>query len=277
MYQIYQYTNFIARWFTCPTVGGVVAENKIGDAFSLLLIYNGKDKEDANMAERKGNITTQKNGFNVMVNLYIIRYLYRNMEKGAVFMDESGQRRKDKDFYVEINISRQLLNHIFDGRFILTKKIKQLSAKFAIEPEYFQTNGKYIQIDDLTEHDWKIFFKTKYKTDFKVPLTPTVSAENKIKIENALKRLVDANVIENTYSAETALFKVHYYWKNGVAYVPKSKLTKFITELQELKLVDWEEKEQNIGELKQYQKLLAKHADYLKKVIDYKEAKMNMQ
>ncbi len=44
--QIYQYTNFIARWFTCPTVGGVVAENKIGDAFSLLLIYNGKDKEE---------------------------------------------------------------------------------------------------------------------------------------------------------------------------------------------------------------------------------------
>ena len=92
-----------------------------------------------------------------------------------------------------------------------------------------------------------------------------------------MEDLVKTNAIENKYSSEKALFRVYYYWKTGVPYTANCRITRFIAELQAIKIADWEDKEENITELKQYQSLLAKHADYLKKVIDYKEAKMNMQ
>ena len=140
----------------------------MGDAFSLLLIYNGKDKEDANMAERKGNIKTQENVFNIMVNLYIIRYLYRHMEKAPVFMDATGQRKKTIGFDVEVNISRQRLMNIFRGTFMLTEGIKLIYKKFGIDEKYFQTNGRCIEIKKLDEDDWKVFFNVNYGTSLKV-------------------------------------------------------------------------------------------------------------
>ena len=89
--------------------------------------------------------------------------------------------------------------------------------------------------------------------------------------------MLEGDKIANEYADDTALFKIYYYWENGTPYTANSRLTRFVVELQKIKISDWEEKEENIVELKQYQKLLARHADYLKKVIDYKEAKMNMQ
>lgn len=229
------------------------------------------------MAERKGNMANQENAFNIMVNLYIIRYLYRHMEKASVFMDETGKRKKSKGFDVEVNLSRQRIINILRGRFMLTKEIKQLSGKFNIESSYFQTNGEYIQIGTLTEKDWKKFFEISKLAYFNEFMTPKEEKEIPRKVEATLESLLDSNAVENTYSSKTALFKVHYYWKNGVPYTANSRITRFIAGLQEVSLADWEEKEDDITELKQYQKLLARHTDYLKKVIDYKEAKMNMQ
>ena len=113
-------------------MGGVVTENKIGDAFSLLLIYNGKDKEDANMAERKGNMANKDNAFNIMVNLYIIRYLYRHMEKASVFMDATGQRKKTIGFDIEVHLSRQRIINILHTYFLRVNKFSLWSSWKAV-------------------------------------------------------------------------------------------------------------------------------------------------
>ena len=120
------------------------------------------------MAERKGNMANEKNAFNIMVNLYIRRYLYRYMEKASVFMDTTGQRKKSIGFDIEVHMSRQRIINILHGRFMLTEGIKQLSDKFNIEKKYFQANGKCIEIETLHEDNWKSFFNVNYGTTYKV-------------------------------------------------------------------------------------------------------------
>ena len=172
------------------------------------------------MAERKGNMASKENAFNIMVNLYIIRYLYRHREKASVFMDETGQRKKTKGFDVEVNMSRQRIINILHGRFMLTGKIKQLSGKFNIDEKYFQANGKFIQIGTLTERDWKIFFEKSELVYFDVFRTEPEEKEIPRKVLATLESLLNPNLVENTYASNTALFKVHYYWKNGGSAMP---------------------------------------------------------
>ena len=68
------------------------------------------------MGESKRYIMNKKNGFNVMVNMYIIRYLYSHVEKSGRFMDGEDKRKKSIDFYKKvINISRQRMGRMLQG------------------------------------------------------------------------------------------------------------------------------------------------------------------
>lgn len=233
------------------------------------------------MAESKRNILDLNTGFNVMINLYVIRYLYSHMDnKAKRFMDEGGQRKKSNDFYLEIGISRQRFQRILGGqRFEMSfKDRKYLSGKFNIGDEYFNGNGKAVELNLVSGTDWKAFFNHKYPGDGNAKKYGTWEPEKVLqervgRVEKALSGLLGKNVVENTYGTDTAIYRIHYYWKNGTACIVDSNLTVFTRALERLQIEDWAEIENDIKKMEKYRRKLAEHAEYLRIVTEYKRVK----
>lgn len=227
------------------------------------------------MAESKRNLLNKDTGFNVMVNLYVIRYLFSHMEKAECFMDKNGKRKKSKDVYDILGITRQRMHRILHGEgFEMSKDNREkLKNLFDIEDEYFNKNGKMVEVHLITEEDWKFLFAVKYKVDLNVFGSSRQKAEHIEKIEKALERLLKKNVVENEYATDTAIYKIWYLWKNGVKHKEESNVDTFIRALDKLQIRDWIAIEDDLEKMEWCRGELLKHANYLRIVYEYKKVK----
>ena len=226
---------------------------------------------DIVMENEKRYILDKNNGFNVMVNLYILRYMYSHMNKAECFEDATGMRKKSQDFHTTIiNISRQRLSRILNGeRFEISKEERaNLCNMFGIEAKYFLRNGEIISIRTLEENDWKCFFNYTFYLDYEVGVPNKKRDELVEKVTSALKTLANEKVVLSEYESDTPVYRIYYYYKNGVTYKEESRLTRFLKALSQLRISDWDELE-DLEQMKNYAEMLSKHTDYVNVVIDY--------
>lgn len=230
------------------------------------------------MAESKSNILNKKNGFNVMVNMYIIRYMYSHLDKATAFKHKEAKRKKSISFNKEVmRISGPRMNNILHGvNFEMSaNEVERFNSMFNISKEHFLKNGIVIEVYSLTVDDWKCYFNEFYYTDFEINIPKQAKKERIKKVEKKLKELVSKDTINHEYETDTAVYRIYYYFKNGVAYQEETRLTKFCKSLSQLKVSDWEEMEEDMELLEKYQGILSQHLHYINVTIDYKRLKTN--
>lgn len=226
------------------------------------------------MGESKRNILNKEDGFNVRVNLYIIRYLYYRMSKADKFMKPgTGKRKASIDIKEEILISRQRFDRIFNGEnFEITAlEAETITRLFNIDKEYFKKNGEIISIHNITRNDWECFFAQQYGEDTvkKTGTGDNVTGMNKV--QNALVNITEKDYIEYHYDTKMALYRIRYYFKYGVTYKEVSAFSKFLENLQLIKISDWKELEYNPAEMAKYLPLLKKHYEYVNAYLKCRE------
>lgn len=228
------------------------------------------------MAETKRYILDKNNGFNVIVNLYIIRYLYSHMKKAVCFEIADSERKKSVDFYNRVvGITRQRMSRMLQGeRFEMSADDrKRLSGMFGISEKYFERDGKCFQLGRLEQTDWKCYFNDRYGAGYNVYDYDRIKNRHIAKVEETLKGLCSKGALERDYETSTPVYYVYYYFKHGATYTEESNLTKFLKLLSQLSFSDWEEIEDNIDSLEHYQGLLEKHSHYVTVMAEYKRLK----
>jgi len=224
----------------------------------------------------KSNILNKKNGFHTRVNLYIIRYLYYHMKKADMFtVQGSGKRKTSVDLYNYIRISRQRFDRIFKGEnFQMTKKeSKDIAELFHISADYFKKESELVLVHGITKEDWECYFHEKYGENSveKIQKPPREIKNRAEKVKNAFLEIIKNDYIAKHYDTKTALYHIHYYFKNGVAYKEVSTLSKFLEALELLKISDWKELSDHPTEMKKYLPLLKNHYEYVSSYIKCRE------
>lgn len=209
-----------------------------------------------------------------MVNLFIIRYLYSHLDKAECFMEKS-LRKKSKNFYKLMNISSERMARILHGEnFNLTINEKEkFCGMFHVKENFFMEKGAIMPIQSVNETDWKCFFHINYQVRFNVMPSEKEKKENTEYVVKNLKKLSKKGTIENNYDTESPIFRIWYYFKNGTPYNEESRLTRFLRELSNLSISDWDELEDNLSQMQRYGDLLEKHVTYIKAAITYKSMK----
>lgn len=216
------------------------------------------------MGESKRNILDCETGFNIVVNLYIIKYLYDNLKLDKLFYCDNGRKENFHIFISEINRQRFYRMQQAEN-FELTKEERErIEVKFNIYEEYFAKNGKIIEIEGLDKADWKMFFH-QCNPDFIIEdyVTQKQVVEAYKKVDKLLKQLVSKDYIPKTYPVDTVIYKIYYYFHYHVTFKEKSRLTHFMESIDKLRISDWKEIENDPVQLEHYKNLLHKHYEYI--------------
>lgn len=232
------------------------------------------ERNTKRMAESKRNILGIKDGFNTRVNLYIIKHLYYRMKKADQFMKTgSGKRKASIDLKEEILISRQRLDRIFNGmNFEMTaSETEAITGLFNISKEYFKKDGELISIHNITRNDWECFFAQQYGSYTVKKTGAGNNVEGMKKVETALEEIIKKDYIESHYDTKAALYRIRYYFKHGVTYKVVSAFSKFLENLQLIKISDWKELEYKPSEMAGYLPLLKKHYEYVNAYLKCRE------
>ena len=219
---------------------------------------NEEKKTEKRRVKRLNNIT----GFNIMVNLYILRYLYMHIDKN---------KGKGSSFYSDIvDISRQKFQKICNGQPFTfgENRRKTLCKRFNIPEVYFIENGSIIEINGLDENAWKNYFNRhftalgewKYQTTFATPVQQKKMEEELVAI---LKKHSKKGFIEGTYKSTEAIYKIWYYFEKGITFTPSSNLDRFIKDLSEIECTDWNVYARDSNALQKYIDILQNHVRYM--------------
>lgn len=230
---------------------------------------------DTGNTRRKNSILDYENGFNVIVNFYIIRYLYQHLKKAIEI--------KNMDFYKDImGMSRQRFQRICRGeRFEISKEHREwLCEQFGIGQEYLMKNGATIKILDLDTEHWKRFFLHKYEIPFKIKLSEKERAEGVTaevaceryyeEVEAALVKVTSGQYIANNIHSQDPVYRLNYYFYYGDAYKELSKMKAMQELLKDIQNDDWLElagTEKNLDKLEDIYFNMHKHVRYIEALL----------
>lgn len=227
-------------------------------------------------SDSKRNILNKENGFNTRVNLFIIRYLYYHMKKASIFMKEGTKKRQASvDLKEYTLISRQRFARIFQGsNFEITAlESKTIAERFNISKEYFKKDSELIPIYGITQDDWKCYFYESYGKGASVSLHKP-SNETNAGMENVkdyLKKIIKKKYIIEHYDTSSPVYRIYYFFENGVTYRDTNTLDKLLENLELLKISAWKELATDPDKMKKYFNLLEKHYEYVKAYLKCQE------
>ncbi len=228
------------------------------------------------MGESKRNILNKEDGFNTRVNLFIIRYMYYHMKKAEQFMVEGeGKRKRAVDLKTYISISGHRFTRMYRGENfeITADESKTIANCFNISADYFKKEGELIPVYGVTRDDWKCYFYKHYGEKVSVQLVKTSNDkdEGEKKIVNCLREITKKNYIVSHYDTDAPLYRIYYFFENGIAFKGTSVLNKLLEDLKLLKISNWKEFADDPKTLKEYLVLLEKHYKYLKAYLECRE------
>ena len=229
------------------------------------------------MGESKRNILDYQTGFAVRINFYIIRYLYKHLKLHDSFYDKKTKRAIGfNENIIEMNrqrFSRMLRGINFDLPF---EEAESVIKKFNIPKEYFQKNAKIIEIYSLDTDDWKCYFREELQCiDIEVHYSKFERQRRSDKVKEQLKLLSDKDHIVKNYNTDTCIYRICYYFQQGITFYEKSRLTNFIEALEKLKISDWKELDKDPERFQYCCNLLKKHYEYTWALAKCKELETN--
>lgn len=212
-------------------------------------------------------------GLAIMINLYIIKYLYYHTEKAECFMypPTVGKKRKAKSIYEQIDISRQRFDRINKGyTFEMSKgQAEKITNMFGIETIYFlEQPQKFFDIG-ISELEWKSFYYQKHQVTFKNSSNYT---NNATEVEKALRSVAEPGW-EERLAVNDPLYQILYYFKYGEKRTKISPIKMLGTALESINYDEWEKIP--IQELKRYKKLMETHYNYIDALLMLDKIKKN--
>ena len=157
-------------------------------------------------------------GLSIMINLYVIKYIYYHIDKARCFIDEDERGKKTKSYPVYctdmLPVSRQRLDRINKGkRFEFSRaEANSITETFGIEMKYFRKDDPIaFEIDGIDETSWKCFYKSRYDVDYELQ----DNEDDEIKqceqeVEDILKEL--SMDWEQKLKCDNPLFAICYYF-----------------------------------------------------------------
>lgn len=216
-------------------------------------------KEETKKSRR--HLFHKDNGLPIMVNLYVIKYIYYHIEKANRFMEKQEKGKKPKAYPIyqnELPISRQRFDRINKGITfeISTGEAGEITSRFGIGEEYFRKDSPVMfKIKGISERDWKEFYCARYKVKYKGIEEEEACAE---KVERALKGLISADW-KTQLKPNDPLFAICYYFSYGKKKEERNRAEIIIQLLKDMNYRDWE---QSGGLWKEAHGLLEKHYRY---------------
>ena len=230
----------------------------------------GKMVDSNDKKKRKGvkNIYDRDTGFSIMINLYVIKYIYYHIDKALHFIDEEESVRKKKAFPIYSTnmfpVSRQRFNRINHGKdFEFTRReANSITEAYGIDIKYFRKDDPVaFEINGISDIDWKCFYKTKYEVDY--PLPDGFENDESNNVELVLKALVEN--WETELKREDPLFAICYYFHYGQRF-DKPNIIKDLKKLfNEMDYREWDK--ESITSLKEIMPFLKNHYNYVNSLL----------
>lgn len=226
---------------------------------------NGKKKKSVK------NIYDENTGFPIVVNLYIIKYIYYHIDKAHCFIDggENGRKRKSYPIYSTdmFPLSRQRLDRINKGKhFEFTRaEANTITEAYGIDIKYFRKDDPVsFRIEGINETDWKCFYNREYLCGYKLPVGLEKEGENAVeerasKVKDALKKLSEE--WDKTLKKDDPLFAICYYFYHGERADKPDTIESLKDILKRLDYKEWEN--ESMESLKEVQELFKGHYNYV--------------
>lgn len=209
-------------------------------------------------------------GFNIRVNLYIIRCIFKNFKEQL--SKELGKEIDMSYLYDMLNIERQQFQSICGGKnFLITKEQTEKIAKlFNIEEQYFVGDGKMFNVYGLNEQKWKCFFNVHYNKKYNVALPEKKQKEYKKEVDDTLNNTFKGfDEVTKNYNPDNPIFRVAFYCYMSRPYEKETLFQQFRRGLKNVEVTGWDELKDNnnIEELETCKELLEKHVQYIQALV----------
>lgn len=197
-----------------------------------------------NVAKSTRHIYDYRTGLAIMVNLYIIKYIYYHIEKDDMFMEKKGLGRKGKadPIYGKlIPVSRQRFDRINKGLHFefSVEEATKISDRFGIDIEYFKWDTpKMFEIEGISLDDWKYFYREKYGVKFEISGQTEKNINHISKVEERLKRIVATDWKNQTFKNDP-IYNICYYFHNGYRCDRLPRVDVFADILEKMTFEEW--------------------------------------
>ena len=235
-------------------------------------------KDGGKMADGKTTRKSVKNlyngssGLSIMINLYVIKYIYYHKARRFIDEKESGRKTKAYPIYSSTGfpVSRQRLDRINKGySFEFTQsESDEVTETFGIDDIYFRKiEPKAFEINGISDIDWKCFYNEKYQGFYELPQQirnkkDAVKA-NAEKIETVLKKLVSN--WEKLLERNDPLFAICHYYHHGERFDKPDLIRNLKEILSVLPYQDWDK--ENMDSLRAIYGLMKNHYQYINSLI----------
>lgn len=243
-------------------------------------------KDGGKMAEGKKPRKSVKNLYNgysglpIMINLYVIKYIYYHIKKADYFMDENtGRKAKAIPIYGTncFPVSRQRFDRINKGStFEFTKsEADRITETYGIEKIYFRKIEPMVfEIKGIGDIEWKCFYNDRYAGLYELPSyiinKEAVIKRNATKVEDTLKGLV-ANWEELEH--DDPVYAICYYFHYGERFDKPDMVKNLLEILSVIEFRQWDK--EGIDSLREIQLLMKSHYRYINSLVTLYDLKEN--
>lgn len=220
------------------------------------------------------NLYDAETGLPIMINLYVIKYIYYHIKKADCFIEERKTGKKPKAYEIYGNyipMSRQRFDRINKGMAfeVSANEANDLINRYGFDEKYFRKdNPEYFEIDGIALSDWKCFYNLRYRGDYELSTqfkgNDILIKKKADKIEEVLKDVI-SDFRAGELKQGNPLFAICYYFATGTRYGEERAVDKFRKIMREVRYSDWNNVELNL--LNDDFKLLKKHLNYISSVI----------
>lgn len=220
------------------------------------------------------NLYDAETGLPIMINLYVIKFIYYHIKKADCFIEERKTGKKPKSYEIYGNyipMSRQRFDRINKGVAfeVSANEANDLIERYGFDERYFRKdNPEYFEIKGLTLTDWKCFYNHRYSGGYELP--PLCQGNEELikikadRIEEVLREVI-SDFWKSELKQDTPVFAICYYFATGTRYGEERAVDKFRKIMREVRYSDWNNVELDL--LNADFKLLKKHLNYISSVI----------
>lgn len=215
--------------------------------------------------------TIYAEGFNIRVNLYLLRYFWRQLKNKNVW-----GANNIYDGILGVYISRQRYARIIEGDpfFLSPEDRKSITGKLGIEGTYFEPGGRILPIVGLNDEDWDQGLEVLNTKDRDMRKKEAdrdglegytdVQMKAYVKLTNVLEEQASPKMIEHMYSSDDPLYRISYLFTRGDTYTERGHGRQLMKDLSALSVHEWKSILNDDTEmLKKYRDTLEKHLKYI--------------
>lgn len=238
------------------------------------------EKKNANLRKSNKHLYDMNSGLPIMINLYVIKYIYYHIDKADRFFEKKEKGKKPRAYPIyqaELPISRQRFDRINKGyQFEITSAESIfITDRFGINIKYFRKdNPDTFLLQEISQTEWKCFYNHEYEVGYELPsgYKKDIIKAKAEKVKAVLERITKRGW-EERIKKDDPLYAICYYFHYGVRYDAPSDIDLFRERASNLKVQEWDTL--SIEQLKNDYEMLEKHCKYVKSLITIKELKEN--